>query len=214
MKTRDYKQFAIGEHYHVYNRGVGKIDIFKDEEDYSNFIKRLKLVLGEAELPSKGRSIQIKPLAKGAFSLVSFCLMPNHYHFLIRQNSEISITKLIAKVCTSYAMYFNKKYNRVGTLFQDAFKSINIDGNSYLLWLSAYIHQNPATAGLVWDLRKWKWSSYPEYVELTAGEFCQKEIILGQYIKNSGTYQKFVETSFDEIRRKAELEPFLLDGTP
>ena len=69
--------------------------------------------------------------------------MPNHFHILIRQNTDLSLTKIISKICTSYSKYFNKKYDRVGALFQDQFKSEHVAKNEYLLWLSAYIHLNP-----------------------------------------------------------------------
>lgn len=224
MNTRDYKEFAPGEYYHIFNRGVGKIDIFKDDNDYFNFIKRLKLVLNwkddkspslseyskNKKKQSQAKPLQIKPLPKNSFDIVCYCLMPNHFHLLVKQAGDISISVLISKLCTSYSMYFNRRYERVGSLFQDTFKAIHIPENNYLLWLSAYIHQNPAVAGLVWDLLRWKWSSYNDYV----GEhftFCNNHIILEQF-KNGDAYRKFVESAFDDIkRRKSAEEPYFLD---
>jgi REP element-mobilizing transposase RayT len=210
MNRRDYKKFAKGEYYHIYNRGVGKMDIFNNASDYENFIKRLHLILGHKENFVRGvRPLSIKPVPKGSFTIVAYCLMPNHFHILIRQNTEISVTELISKLCTSYSMYFNKKYRRVGTLFQDTFKSINIDGNEYLLWLSAYIHQNPVVAGIAWDLSQWKWSSYSEYVEGVEG-MCGKDVILEQY-KNKIEYEKFVESSYSALQKKGLIKALLFD---
>lgn len=210
MNKRDYKRFAPGEYYHIYNRGVGKMDIFNNNSDYENFIKRLQLILGFKESIVRGvRPLSIKSVPKDSFTIVAYCLMPNHFHMLVRQNTDVSITHLISKLCTSYSMYFNKKYNRVGGLFQDIFKSINVDGNEYLLWLSAYIHQNPVVAGVAWDLGQWKWSSYPEYAEGKEG-VCGKDVILGQY-KDKVEYKNFVESSYDAIRKKGLIEHILLD---
>lgn len=221
MNTRDYKEFAPGEYYHIYNRGTGKMDIFRDEEDYLNFLKRLKIILGvqveTKAIPGnrkKGpwaRPLQIIPLPKDSFSLACYSLMPNHFHFLIKQNTELPISKFITKLCTSYAMYFNKKYDRVGTIFQDAFKSINVDSNEYLLWLSAYIHQNPSVAGLVWDLKEWKWSSYSSFLGGNKDDFCDKEIILGQFEKDRNPYRRFVETSYDAIKDKKLVSNIFID---
>ncbi len=211
MNTRDYKLFAEGEHYHIYNRGVAKMDIFKDNEDYMQFLIRLKLSLGHdsetiPELQTnlgKLSKLRIKPVPLDSYIIVSYCLMPNHFHFLIQQKSKLPVNRLISKVCTSYAMYFNLKYKRVGPIFQDTFKAVHVDENSQLLWLSAYIHQNPAVAGLVWDLREWKWSNYLESIseeDKKKPSLCNMEIVLGQY-KHRDQYREFVETSFDEIAR-------------
>src|SRR5205809_297696 len=120
MKNRDYKKFGAGEYYHVYNRGDGKENIFLDDQDFMFFMLRLRQNL----VPDEGSKDRIKSLPPNSFSLVSYCLMPNHFHFLLRQNADIPTTKLMTKVCTSYSMYFNKKYNKVGHVFQDQYKQI------------------------------------------------------------------------------------------
>lgn len=182
------------------------MDIFKDEQDYNNFQKRLDIVLGHTKPrlnyggPGMER-IQIKSLDKGSFDLVAYCLMPNHYHFLIKQNGDVPISTFISKLFTSYSMYFNKKYNRVGTLFQDIFKSVLVDDNEQLLWLSAYIHQNPVVAGVTWDLNQWKWSSYGQYL---GGEGVSNPGIILEQFKDLKGYQKFVDSSFDLIVKKKQ----------
>ena len=117
MRFRDYKIFRIGCYYHIFNRGNNKQAIFLDSMDYMALLKRLKIVLGLYI----DTQLRVHPLPKNSFSVISYCLMPNHFHFLIRQNTDVGIEKLIQKVITSYVMYFNRKYNRVGGLFQDAF---------------------------------------------------------------------------------------------
>src|SRR5579872_5831116 len=117
MKNRDYKQLAIGECYHIYNRGNGKMEIFRDKQDYINFLRRLKHILN-IEVPrtvidfdrTKLSLARMIPLPKDSFSIFCYCLMPNHFHIIIQQNSEISISKLVTKLCTSYSIFYNKKY--------------------------------------------------------------------------------------------------------
>src|SRR3989344_6862289 len=140
MKNRDYKEFAKDSIYHVYNRGVEKSDIFLDEEDYRLFLFRLKenLFPKNKKLSiKKKRNVYVrKNLPPGAFDLICYCLMPNHFHFLIQQKTDLPIGKLISKLCTGYSMVFNKKNERVGGLFQDQFKAVLVDSNEYLSWVS------------------------------------------------------------------------------
>ena len=216
MNHRDYKQFAAGECYHIYNRGNAKMDIFRDAQDYQNFLKRLEMVLGLAEpVEASGRSqrkalVRLEPLPKGSFSVVSYCLMPNHFHILIKQNGDISISKLMAKLTTSYAMYFNKKYNRVGGIFQDKFKAVPVDTDQYLQWLSVYIHQNPPVAGLIEKPEDWPWSSYSSCISNKEDIICDTSIILENY-KNSDEYKAFVESSFDIIKQYKDVDDLLMD---
>ena len=136
--------------------------------------------------------------------------MPNHFHFLIRQDSSTAVSKLISKVCTSYSKYFNKKYERVGHLFQDAFKAVRVESDSQLLWLSTYIHQNPAVAGIAQDLNTYAWSSYINYLGLKDGVLCNKEFILKQFASPKA-YEKFVMENFEKITERKDLEILLLD---
>lgn len=203
MNNRDYKNLSPGNYYHIYNRGNGRMAIFIDDQDYTNFLKRLKLALGTEDLQSRSlrpNSLRIQPLPKESFSIIGYCLMPNHFHFLIKQNKDISISKLMTKVCGSYSKYFNQKYDKVGHLLQDKFKSVLIENNEYLLWLSAYIHQNPKVAGLVNNLKDYPWSSYPDYINLENKSISDTDIILSQM--NVGQYCDFVEDSYLAIKER------------
>jgi len=206
MNNRDYKRSAPGEYYHIYNRGNGKENIFLDDQDFSFFLKRLSQNLFPVE--EKGQRIALLPV--NSFSLISYCLMPNHFHFLLRQNLDIQPNRLLAKICTSYSKYFNKRYQHVGHVFQDKFKQVNVSDNAYLVWLSAYIHQNPKVAGLVDDLSYYPWSSYGEFKDPTVHGLCDKTIISNQY-KDSSEYMKFVSGSFEVIKQKKDLGELLLD---
>ncbi len=202
MNNRDYKEFAENEIYHIYNRGVGKIAIFKDDEDFKVFLFRLKENLFPELINKNGApksSYRRKILPPNSFDLISYCLMPNHFHLLIKQNSNIPISTLISKLCTGFSKYFNKKHNRVGSLFQDKFKSVRIQKNEQLLWTSFYIHNNPKKAGMVTNLSDYIWSSYPDYAGLRNGTLCKKDIILEQF---NYPYLKY----FNNIKNPKEIE--------
>jgi len=195
------------------------MNIFRDEQDYFNFLKRMKIVLGQADSATKATLagpmqglplLKLQALPTDSFSLISYCLMPNHFHFLIRQNTEIPLSKLMLKVSTSYSMYFNKKYDHVGGVFQDCFKAVLAESNEQLLWLSAYIHQNPKVAGLVKGLKNWQWSNYLDYIDARKGDMCDIDVILGQF-KNISEYADFVDSSFSLIKERKDLEELFLD---
>ncbi|MDQ3018263.1 MAG: transposase [bacterium] len=160
MNNRDYKNFAPKNFYHIYNRGNNKQNIFIDQNDYLFFLLKLCSILGLTK--SQIVSYRAQSLPKDSFTILSYCLMPNHFHILIRQNENIPIGKLMSKLCTSYSKYFNKKYARSGALFQDQFKSIIVSTDSYLFWLTLYIHLNPVRAFLAIKPQDYKWSSYYE----------------------------------------------------
>lgn len=205
MNNRDYKQFGQGGYYHIYNRGNNKQDIFLDEEDRKCFLFRIR----EALYPeyASGRR---KPLPIGSFTLLTYCLMPNHFHLLIRQNLLTPVSEFIKKLCTGYSKYFNKKHDRVGHLFQDQFKAILIPNDSYLMWVSAYIHQNPKVAGLVEKAEEYSWSSYKDYIGLRNGTLCERDFILGMF-KDANDYKLFVEDSYEKIKTRKDILHFLLE---
>lgn len=215
MGYRDYKIFAAENYYHVFNRGNGKNDIFFEPQDYGIFLHRLsENLFPEHEIPKTGYPLDLKfkrkKLPAGAFSLICYCLMPNHFHLLVRQNSEVKISELIQKLCTGYSKYFQKKYDHVGHLFQGTFKAIHVDNESYLTWLSAYIHQNPATASIVNNLEDYPYSSYLDYIGLRDGKLCDKAPILDKF-KSKEDYKKFVLDTEALFKAKKSLKDLMLD---
>jgi REP element-mobilizing transposase RayT len=159
--NRDYKNLLKDHYYHVYNRGNEKACIFKDREDFLVFLFFMNESIHPEMIECKTAVQRYRRtiLPQNSFTLNAYCLMPNHYHLLIRQNSDIPISKLITKICTSYSKYFNKKYGRVGRVFQDIYKSVAVESDSQLYWLVEYIHQNPVRAGLVKTDFEYEWSS-------------------------------------------------------
>jgi REP element-mobilizing transposase RayT len=205
MNNRDYKNFAAGQIYHLYNRGVGKMDIFTDEEDkkfflyriWENFypeLARLRIKSTKASTPRR------KYLPSNSFDLISYCLMPNHFHLLVKQNTELPLSHLISKICTGYSKYFNKKYSRVGSLFQDQFKAVRVESNEQLLWLSLYIHNNPFKSGITDDPINYEWSSLLEYVGEKKSSICKSNIIIDQ-LGGEHTYRDFFENKDKFIQK-------------
>lgn len=210
MNNRDYKEVGPDTFYHVFNRGTAKGKIFLGKEDYAFFLSRLReslypLETGRAEL-TKTRQYVRTQLPAGAFDLVCYCLMPNHFHFLLRQNTDLPVNKLIGKLCTGYSKYFNKRYERVGSLFQDQFKSVPIISNEQLLWVSAYIHINPLKAKLVQRLEAYPYSSYPDFIGLRAGTLCKKEAIMEQCDNSSASYNTHIMNFEEGINTSLSLD--------
>lgn len=144
--SRYARQHSASNVYHIMIRGNERKDIFLDEEDKRRFIDTLDRMKGQ----------------KG-FTIYSYCLMNNHVHLLIREGEE-AIQKSMKRIGVSYTYYFNKKYQRVGHLFQDRFRSEPAEMDSYLLAASRYIHNNPVKAGLVHKAEDYRWSSYCAYI--------------------------------------------------
>ena len=138
--------FSAGEYYHIYNRGVEKRHIFETNADRKRFLRLLYVCNGSK--PVIMRDCQGLPLVeidKGEdlVGMGAYCLMPNHFHLLIRETVDGGISKFMSKLTTAYSMYFNKRYDRKGTLFEKPFRARHIDDDNYLKYLFSYIHLNP-----------------------------------------------------------------------
>lgn len=209
MNTRDYKPFAADNYYHIYNRGNDKQDIFLEKDDYFFFLSRLR----ESLYPKTDSHYRRKSLPENAYTLLAYVLMPNHFHFLLKQNTELEVSKLISKVCTSYSKYFNKKYKKTGGLFQPKFRAILVKDENYLLFLSAYIHTNPSVASITRDNKDYPWSSYPDYVCDLKGTLPNKKVILGQFSNSVSEYARYVSSCQSIIADKKYLKGLRLDET-
>lgn len=193
--------FAIGEKYHIYNRGTEKRKIFMNKNDYSRFVFIMELFNRPDREFNAKRNLQLnyksKSKTKRLVSIESFSLMPNHYHLLLQEEVEGGISRFLQKVMTGYVMYFNKKYNRTGALFQGKAKSKHVDKDSYYMQLKAYIDLNPVE---LFD-KNWKENYHVRSVEQTIK-------FLGDYkwgsCKDFSIYRKYLEgksylPTFDEL---------------
>ena len=184
-------QLCEGEYYHFYNRGNNREHIYYGRENYLFFLRRTRQYL----LP--------------VLEIIAYCLMPTHYHFLVRirweqtleqtsevlETSEVSagVSKAMMQLGVSYTKAMNKRYDRVGSLFQGAFQAKHVGQTAYLVHLSAYIHLNPVTAGLVERPEEWECSSYREYIGVRNGTLPAPEVVLSQF-PSPEAYWEFVES--------------------
>jgi putative transposase len=181
---------VAGEYYHLYNRGNNRQRIFFDHENYLFFLRRVRECLVGNEPPAVAPHSE--PPGFPQFStIVAYCLMPNHYHLLVRPTDD-DFSRHMQSFSISYTRAINKRYDRVGTLFQGRYRALRVDGNDGLLHLSRYIHSNPVEAGLVKRAQDWEFSSYREYAGLRQGTLPSPEVVLSQF-PNRDAYRRFVE---------------------
>ncbi|MFA7209806.1 MAG: transposase [Parcubacteria group bacterium] len=216
-------EFANGEYYHIYNRGVDKREVFLGEEDYLRFLTSMREFnrvdpigsLYEKYLDEEKRGLSphkgdLVPFATVPLvEIVCYCLNPNHYHLILKQLSEGGISKFMLKLSSGYSSYFNKKNKRSGSLFQGPFKSVHIDSNEYLLYLSAYVNKNNFIHGYNKN-DNWPYSSLLDYLGERNGKLINKEIILGQF-KSADEYKEFLESNALYMREKKELAGYLIE---
>lgn len=194
-----------GEYYHIYNRGVAKLPIFSQARNYSHFINTF-LYYQFSDVPV--RFSQFDPKIHSRLSqnrhveLICYCLMPNHFHFLVRQTQDNGITIFMSKLSNSYTRYYNIQYLRIGPLFQGEFKAVRVESQEQLIHLSRYIHINPITNYLVKNLSAYRWSSYREYIGLTSSNYFVKEAILNNF-PSKEEYRRF---TLDQVEYAKQLE--------
>lgn len=183
---------ANGQYYHVFNRGVAKLPTFINPNDYKRFVETvLYYQLADAKPRYSFYNSRIQLDTKNKLvELIAYSLMPNHFHLLIKQNTDDGISNFVRKLCNSYTRYINIKHKRSGPLFQGRFKAIMVDSNEQLVHLSRYIHLNPLVGYVTKNLESYPWSSYLEYINGSKG-FCEKDIILGQF-KSKEEYRDFI----------------------
>ena len=205
-------KFVNGEYYHVFNRGVDKRNIFADRHDYSRFLKSIK-EFNQIEpiislyIKNRVSDVGVKPLHDGALvEIVAYNLLPNHFHFILKQLSDGGVSEFMKRIGGGYTGYFNHKYRRSGSLFQGRFKAVHVDTNDYLLYLSAYVNGNN-----IIHKSKIFISSFKNYLNNGADEFCSPAVILSQF-KDEGDYEEFVAVNTIEIaRHRKELGRYLLE---
>lgn len=200
-----------GEYYHIFNRGNNKQLIFKDERDRIRFLFLILYFQSPVNFYNIGRQVShyvkhqvfntsektLKQIIDNRYiEIVSFTLMPNHFHLIIHETNDGGISRFIQRILNSHAKYFNTKHNTSGHLFQGPFKTVYVEKDNQLLYLSAYIHRN------IREIREWTnkenlypWSSYQDFIgENRWGELLKPEIIIDQF-PSKDKYKLFVENS-------------------
>lgn len=224
MATRDIV-LAEGEIYHIFNRGVAKMPIFLSAKHYKRFIElmnyyrfanlrlsyssfnKLAIELREARLE--------EIILANAFdvSLLAFCLMPNHFHLLVKQTNPNGITKFMRHIQDGYAKYFNITSERIGPLYQSSFKAVRVESDEQLVHVSRYIHLNPATAYLVptEKLHTYPWFSLPNYIEKEPSKYSFVDTQIIQSFFKKKDYEMFVYDQIEYQRELAKIKHLLLE---
>lgn len=177
--VRKKREWYIGAKYHIMCRGNHRNDLFRDGEDYIVYLNILKEVKEKME-----------------YDLYCYCLMTNHVHLIIGTR-EISIGNIMKRINMLYSIYFNKKYNLIGHLFQDRYRSELIEDDKYILEASRYVHLNPLRANMVAKPEEYEWSSYCMFIGLKKEKLIDSKKILSYFKIDSSRelYRKFVESA-------------------
>ena len=200
--------------YHVFNRGIERRNVFSTISDYRRFFQLLSYCRNDglscrfSHIPremKKGHTCPrtTKEVQPCLVEILAWCLLPNHYHLVLRQKRFNGITKYMARVSNSYTRYYNTRNKRIGNLFQGPFKAVIVETDDQLIHLSRYIHLNPVVASLIPinKLATYHWSSYLEYLDLIQG-FTEKQSVLG-YFPSEFAYRVFVNNQ-DEFAAEVE----------
>ena len=208
-----------GEYYHIFNRAVNKQVIFHDTSDYFRFLFLTLYFQSPIIFQQLGRKVkefvqsraldnveEDEIIKKRRVELVAFCIMPNHFHLIVKELDEGGIAAYMQRVLTSYSKYYNTKYQKSGHVFQGPYRAVHIADDRQLLHLSAYIHRNPR------EISKWFkkedqyiWSSYQDFIDENRwGNLIMPDIVIGQF-KDKAEYENFVKTSPAKIKEE-ELE--------
>jgi REP element-mobilizing transposase RayT len=168
-------KLRTGETYHLYNRGNRKAEVFHDRQDYLYFLRQLR-----------------KYLLEFPVTLIAYCLMPNHYYLMVRQDGDNAISEMMQALGTSLSKTYNEKYGTVGSLFQGKFRDEHVGDNGYLMFLARYIHRNPIKAKLCAAPEDWEFSNYRDVLGQRAGTLCDFSSVLACFADDANIYREFV----------------------
>lgn len=185
--------FAQNQIYHIFNRGCNKQNIFFSERNYLYLLRKIK---------ESYREYGVGNLA--------YCLMPNHYHFLLRQETERPLSDWLQRLFNGYVQALNKELDRSGTLFQGRPKHVLIETDEQLVHVVRYIHINPVKAGLAGQPEDWRYSNYLEWIEARSGTLVDREFI-GSYFAAVADYREFVSSYLEENFGESKYRELYLD---
>ncbi|MEK7119753.1 MAG: transposase [Patescibacteria group bacterium] len=224
MATNRNVVFADGEIYHVYNRGVERRPVFTKKREHQRAVDTLAYYRF-ASLPMRySQLLSLPPLAQETVwqrirknpifevHILAYCLMPNHFHLMVKQTQERGISRFMANVSNSYTKYFNTKYRRVGSLFQGPFKAVYVETEDQLLHLTRYVHLNPVASMLValGELDAYPWSSFAEYMGNSSTQFCDTTWLRAHF-STPEKYRAFVHDQADYAQKLECIKHIAID---
>lgn len=214
--------FATNEYYHLFNRTVGKEIIYADKRNLDRMIDlvdfyRLPQSLRYSQfknLPQQSKQTYLNDLSKEAplVEIYSFAFMPNHFHFMLKQNREKGVVIFISNLQNSFAKFFNLKTDRHGSLFTKPFKGKWIETDEEFIHLSRYIHLNPVTSFQInsEDLPIYPWTSLPYYLGKLENRFISTSMLVDQF-KTPAKYYEFIKDQADYQRKLGIIKHLLLE---
>jgi putative transposase len=183
--------FAKGSYYHIYNRGARRISIFREARNYDYLLRLIAKVAPACEV-----------------TLLAYCLLPNHYHWLVRQDGDTPARVLPQRVFGSYTQAYNKAYHEVGTLFQGRFQARLVDTERYLRHLCRYIHSNPVKHGIAESPDSWPYSNYQAWIEDRLARHADRQFV-AEFFGSPTQYAAFVQAYLaDHMTPPFELHRF------
>lgn len=224
MGTNRALVFATGETYHVFNRGVERRTLFTSKREYGRFVELLKYYRF-SYVPMRYSDFRVLPDPaqekiwrslgdhdEQEVGILVYCLMPNHFHFVLRQHQERGIQRFLSNISNGFAKYFNIKHQRIGPLFQGAFKAVHIETDEQLLHVTRYVHLNPVAALIIpeHEVDTYPWSSLSEYVTKATNGFCDTEWVK-EFFKKPAGYRSFVHDQVEYAKTLARIKYVALD---
>lgn len=215
---------ATKEIYHILNRGVERREIFTDKWEYRRALDTISyyrfleppIRYSKYLTLEKKRRIQLLDAlltSQLQVDILAFCLMPNHFHLLLKQTANAGISRFVSKFCDSYSKYFNIKHDRVGPLFQGPFKAVRVESEEQLIHLSRYIHLNPISSFLIKEseLDSYSWSSLHEYLA-PLGNTLSNPRFIGGLFKSPSKYRVFVHNQIDYAQKLEHIKHLVFDA--
>lgn len=209
--------FTNGDYYHIFNKTIDHKTPFLNPQLCSSFLRTayyyrasdLKLSFSDWRRLTNSRKILIQRKLENPrnfrVSILAYCLMPNHFHFVLKQNTATGVQDFIANVSNSFTHTFNKIHKRKGPLFQNRFQAVPITSTEQLLVVSRYVHLNPIASNVVDlldQLRAYPWSSYKDYLNPSGNPsaLINTDTILDYFKNDPSQYQQFVENDLDRLQ--------------
>ena len=171
--------FLKGCYYHIYNRTIGEAKLFFNPGNYPYCMHLIKRYA-----PRYGAAV------------IAYCLMPNHYHFLLRQETDVPLSRFVSVLFNAYVQAVNRQQGRKGTLFEGRFRHVLVEEEGYIIQLCRYIHLNPVKAGLVADPAAWPYSDYLEWLNERTGDL-KDEGFIRERFSTPDEYRAFVREGME-----------------
>lgn len=206
---------ATGETYHIFNRSLRQAPLFTNKREFDLFLMATKYYL-QMDPPVKFSLFRQQPnkyeldFSKTLVKVIAYCLMPDHFHFMVTQLEDEGIKAFIHKLATSYSHYFNLKHNQKGSVFESKFKAVRVESQEQLVHLSRYIHLNPVTSFLIEDPENYDYSSYKIYLNKTVSDLVDLSDVMVDF-RSPKIYKEFVLSQKDYQRELKRIKHLVFE---